>query len=113
MTATIETGTIVRCPKRVDGQIVGTRKAVVLGLFNPNDPNSGYGVWFYTAGPADTGTLTLAFERELTPVGTIEDMSERTLLNLERDGRNFSGAHALRMKASTLRLRKASARRGY
>lgn len=108
---TIETGTIVRCAQRVDGRNI-TRRAVVLGLFNPSDPTSGYGVWFYGAGDADTGALSLAFEREITVVGSIDDMSERTLLKLERGSRTFGGAHALRLMASTLRLRKRHARLG-
>lgn len=110
---TIQTGTLVRCAIRVDGKALGTRKAIVMGLFNEADPTSGYGVWFYTQGDADTGTLSLAFEREMTIVGSIDDMSERTLLGIERGSRNFGGAHALRLKASTLRMRKQAARRGY
>lgn len=109
---TIQTGTVIRCAVRVDGQQAGTRKAVVMGLLNPADATSGYGVWFYTQGDADTGTLSLAFEREITVVGSIDDMSERTLLHLERGSRNFGGAHALRLAVSTLRLRKRHARLG-
>lgn len=109
---TIQTGTVVRCAVRVDGEVLGTRKAVVIGLFNPADAASGYGVWFYTQGDADTGTLSLAFEREMTVVGSIDGMSERTLLQLERGSRNFGGAYALRLAVSTLRLRKRHARLG-
>jgi len=109
---TIQTGTTVRCAQRVDGKRV-IRKAVVLGYVNGVDASSGYGVWFYTQGDAGTGTLSLAFEREITVVGSIHDMSERTLLHLERGGRNFSGAHELRLAVSTLRIPMKVARRGY
>jgi hypothetical protein len=110
---TIQAGTIVRCAVRVNGRQIGVRKAVVTGLFNEADPTSGYGVWFYTQGDAGTDTLSLAFERELTAVGSIDGMSERALLQLERGSRDFGGAHALRLMVSTLRMRKQAARRGY
>ncbi len=97
----------------MNGQELGVRKAVVMGLFNEADPTSGYGVWFYTQGDAAIGTLSLAFEREMTVVGSIGDMSERALLQLERGARDFGGAYALRLAVSTLRLRKQAARRGY
>jgi hypothetical protein len=109
---TVQTGTVIRTSQRIDGKRV-TRKAVVLGYVNGVDASSGYGVWFYTQGDAGTGTLSLAFEREITVVGSIDDMSERTLLHLERGGRNFSGAHELRLAASALRIPKKIARRGY
>lgn len=45
-------GTVVRAPRYIDGKNTGLRKAVVLGLFNENDPKGGYRVYFYTLGPA-------------------------------------------------------------
>jgi hypothetical protein len=111
-TTAIQIGTTVRCAQRVDGKRV-IRKAVVLGYVNGVNPSSGYGVWFYTQGDAGTGTLGLAFEYEITVVGSIRDMSERTLLHLERGGRNFSGAHELRLAVSALRIPMKIARRGY
>ncbi|MEU7243356.1 DUF6409 family protein [Streptomyces sparsogenes] len=105
MTATvIPAGTVVRCPKMETGKVVGHGRAVVLGLFNETDPTSGYLVWFYGKGAKKCGSLV--FRREMTIVGTIEEMSVRTLTTVARGLNGVAGGHALWMRAGSLLLRK-------
>ncbi|HBF81804.1 MAG TPA: hypothetical protein DD420_18275 [Streptomyces sp.] len=102
-------GTIVRCPRFIDGENTGLRKAVLLGLFN--DPKAGYRVYFYTLGPASFAprTVGFVFPGEVTVLGTVEDLSERTLGKLYRGLGDFPGTTAVRSRAGRLahRLREA------
>lgn len=94
-------GTVVRAPRYIDGKNTGLRKAVVLGLFNENDPKGGYRVYFYTLGPAgfDPRTVGFAFPGEVTAIGAIEDMSERTVIKLYKGLGEFPGSAAVQYRA--------------
>ncbi|MBV7674086.1 hypothetical protein STHAL_32075 [Streptomyces halstedii] len=109
--ASLVAGTVVRCPLYVNGENAGPRKAVLLGLFNENDPRAGYRVYFYTLGPASFAprTVGFVFPGEVTVVGTVEDLSERTLVKLYQGLDGFPGAAAVRRRAGRLarRLREA------
>lgn len=104
-------GTVVRAPRYVDGKNTGVRKAVVLGLFNEDNPKGGYRVYFYTLGPASFAprTVGLAFPGEVTAVGEIEDMSERTVIKLYKGLEVFPDTAAVRYRAGrwAYTLRKA------
>jgi hypothetical protein len=107
---TIQPGTIIRCPRYISGRSVGTRRAVVLGLFS-NDPSRGYAVWYYTAGAAGSDTVGLAYPHEVASVvGDLNALSERTLRSLDRGARNWRDAHAVRSQASLLHRRMRCAR---
>jgi hypothetical protein len=82
-TNTIAAGTIVRAPRHHRGQVIGTGRAVVLGLWNPEDASAGYLVHFYGQ-DAPAGQVVVAFAREMTAVDAIDAMSERTLRNLSK-----------------------------
>ncbi|MET7563772.1 DUF6409 family protein [Streptomyces sp. NPDC005479] len=104
-------GTVVRAPRYVNGKNTGLRKAVVLGLFNENDSKGGYRVYFYTLGPAsfEPRTVGFAFPDEATVIGAIEDMSERTVINVYQGLGEFPGSAAVRYRLQRwgLRLRQA------
>lgn len=113
MTATIiKTGTVVRAPRMVAGRSTGVRKAVVLGEFKQNDPTSGYLVWFYGAGSAREAT-SLVFPRELTAVGSIDDMSERLLTTIARGLGGIADGRELWMTAGNKLVQKRAERRGF
>jgi hypothetical protein len=95
-TETLKPGTVVRAPRYQDGESTGLRRGIVLRTFASNgDPKSGYLIWFYTLGPAhkdgqgDTSTVGLVFPRELTRLGTVEDMSMRMLTKVGKGLRNW------------------------
>ncbi|MFE5715798.1 DUF6409 family protein [Streptomyces sp. NPDC056501] len=105
----LEPGTVVRTPRYDEGKNTGVRRAIVLGLWNENAPKGGYRVWFYTLGAPSFAprTLGMAFANEFTVVGTVDDMSERTLLRLYRwlrDRDQFSTVR-YRIQKAGLRLR--------
>ncbi|NUK53376.1 hypothetical protein HRW14_24500 [Streptomyces lunaelactis] len=106
-------GTVVRCPRYIDGRNTGLRKAVVLGLFSENDPTSGYRVYFYTLGPAGFAprTVGFAFPGEVAAVGAVEDMSERTVINVYKGLGEFPGSAAVRSRLQRWGLRLRQARR--
>lgn len=95
-TETLTPGTIVRAPRYQNGQSTGNRRGIVLRTFaSDGNPGSGYLIWFYTLGPAhqdfhgNTETVGLAFPREVTTVGTVADMSMRTLNKLGKRLRDW------------------------
>ncbi|WP_331719732.1 DUF6409 family protein [Streptomyces virginiae] len=105
----LEPGTVVRTPRYDEGKNTGVRRAIVLGLWNEKEPKDGYRVWFYTLGAPSfvPRTLGMAFANEPTVVGTVDDMSERTLLRLHRwlrDLDQFSKVR-YRIQKAGLRLR--------
>ncbi|WP_329046881.1 MULTISPECIES: DUF6409 family protein [unclassified Streptomyces] len=106
-------GTIVRCPRYVNGENTGLRRAVVLGLWNEDNPKSGYRVYFYTLGPASFSprTVGLAFEREMKVLGTLEVLSERTLIGIYRGLGEFPGSTQVRIRAGSRAHRLRTARR--
>ncbi|EGX57946.1 MULTISPECIES: DUF6409 family protein [Streptomyces] len=110
----LEAGTVVRCPRYVEGEDTGPRKAVVLGLFREGDPTGGYRVYFYTLGAAGFAehTVGLAFRREMHPLGTVEDMSERTLVRIWRGLGDFPGSSTARYRVQRMGLRLRNARLG-
>lgn len=109
---TIQPGTVIRCPRYVSRRSVGTRRAVVLGLFG-NDPSRGYAVWYYTEGAAASDTVGLAFPHEVAGVvGDLDVLSERTLRSLDRGARDWRDAHAVRSQASLLHRRMRDTRLG-
>ncbi|MFD0269571.1 DUF6409 family protein [Streptomyces sp. NPDC127106] len=110
----LEPGTVVRTPRYDEGKNTGLRKAIVLGLWNEDAPKDGYKVWFYTLGAPSFAprTLGMAFCGELTTLGTVEEMSERTLLRLYLQIRDYNfrslagyGAVEHRIQKAGLRLR--------
>ncbi|MFG2667684.1 DUF6409 family protein [Streptomyces sp. NPDC048387] len=110
----LEPGTVVRTPRYDEGKNTGVRRAVVLGLWNEDAPKDGYRVWFYTLGAPSFAprTLGMAFVNELVVVGTVDDMSERTLLRLCLQIRDYNlrscagyGAVEHRIQKAGLRLR--------
>ncbi|MFE9007503.1 DUF6409 family protein [Streptomyces sp. NPDC007875] len=104
-------GTVVRCWHWVDGRNLGVRKAIVLGSYSVYNPAACYWMWFYTLGPAsrDEHTVCHSFPREITTVGTVEDMSERMLAKVVAGLADFPEASAVRDRAAALvdHLRKA------
>ncbi|MFD9047775.1 DUF6409 family protein [Streptomyces zaomyceticus] len=110
----LEPGTVVRTPRYVEGKHTGVRKAIVLGLWSENDPKAGYRVWFYTLGAPSFAprTLGMAFVTEPTVVGTVENMSERTLLRLYLWLRDHNGDAAVRYRIQKAGLRLRALRRG-
>ncbi|MEU5109600.1 DUF6409 family protein [Streptomyces sp. NPDC021354] len=95
-------GTVVRCWHYIHGENHGLRKAIVLGPFSEHDRNC-YRVWFYTLGPAsfDTNTVSHAFRNEIEHLGTVEDMSERTLAKVVRGIGEFPGSSLAKIRAAT------------
>ncbi|WP_202918349.1 DUF6409 family protein [Streptomyces cavernae] len=98
---TLAPGTVVRAPRYQEGKSTGIRRGIVLRTFaDSGDPKSGYLVWFYTLGAAhqdgrgDNCAVSLAFPREITHLGTVEDMSERTLLKLGQGLRDWPGTRS-------------------
>ncbi|MEV0444061.1 DUF6409 family protein [Streptomyces spectabilis] len=110
-TTTVKPGTVIRAPHMVAGHLTGVRRGVVLGEFAKGDPTSGYLVWFYGAGPAQKAT-SLVFPRELKAVGTIDDMSERTLTTIARGLNGSTAGRTLWMEAGSKLAQKRAARRG-
>ncbi|WP_329583740.1 DUF6409 family protein [Streptomyces sp. NBC_01361] len=110
----LEPGTVVRTPRYDEGKNTGLRKVIVLGLWSEDDPRSGYRVWFYTLGAPSFSprTLGLAFPGESTQLGTVEDMSERTLLRLYRWLRNYDGYAAVQYRIQKAGLRLRALRQG-
>ncbi|MEV7891583.1 DUF6409 family protein [Streptomyces sp. NPDC002817] len=110
----LEAGAVVRCPRYVEGKNTGLRKAVVLGLFREGDPTGGYRVYFYTLGAAGFAdhTVSLAFRREIDPLGTVEDMSERTLVRIWRGLGDFPGSSTARYRVQRMGIRLRNARLG-
>lgn len=121
MAATIELGTIVRCPHRIDGRIAGVRKGIVLREFlpgsstcTPGDRKNSYMVWFYGQdGPATWDAISTARHGEITVVGALESLSERVLRRIDIGlGRGAQcQAMEVRIQASELRSRMRSERR--
>ncbi|MFE7759378.1 DUF6409 family protein [Streptomyces sp. NPDC057429] len=111
--AALTAGTIVRCPRYINGENTGLRKAVVLGLWNEDNPKGGYRVYFYTLGPASFSPRTagLAFAREVTVLGTLEDLSERTLTGIYKGLGEFPGSTYVRNRAGSYAHRLRTARR--
>ncbi|WP_411107383.1 DUF6409 family protein [Streptomyces sp. cmx-4-9] len=110
----LEPGTVVRTPRYDQGRNTGVRRAIVLGLWNENAPKDGYRVWFYTLGAPSFAprTLGMAFANEPVVVGTVDDMSERTLLRLYLQLRDYNlrsragyGAVEHRIQKAGLRIR--------
>lgn len=110
----LEPGTVVRTPRYDEGKNTGVRRAIVLGLWNEKEPKDGYRVWFYTLGAPSFAprTLGMAFVNEPIVVGTVEEMSERTLLRLYLQLRDYNlrslagyGAVEHRIQKAGLRLR--------
>ncbi|MFE6461487.1 DUF6409 family protein [Streptomyces cinereoruber] len=110
----LEPGTVVRTPRYVDGESTGTRKAIVLGLWNEQNPKGGYRVWFYTLGAPsfEPRTLGMAFANEPVTMGTVEDMSERTLLRLYRWLRDRDQFSVVRHRIQKAGLRQRARRLG-
>ncbi|MGW2306152.1 DUF6409 family protein [Streptomyces sp. NPDC001809] len=110
----LEPGTVVRTPRYVSGNSTGVRRAIVLGLWNEQDPKSGYRVWFYTLGAPsfEPRTLGMAFADEPTGVGTVEDMSERTLLRLYRWLRDLDQYSTVRNRIQRMGIRLRAHRLG-
>lgn len=114
MTATttqaLTAGTIVRGRPVKRGVRQAVCKGIVLGLFG-TDPSCGYLVWWYGKGPAVANqTVTLTFTRELTAVGTLEDLSEQLLTRIEKGLCRFDTGRQVWMKAGTLRYQKRAER---
>ncbi|MFD9044431.1 DUF6409 family protein [Streptomyces bottropensis] len=110
----LEAGAVVRCPRYVAGKNTGLRKAVVLGLYREGDPTGGYRVYFYTLGAAGFAerTVGIAFRREIDPLGTVEDMSERTLVRIWRGLGDFPDSATARYRVQRMGLRLRNARLG-
>ncbi|MFD3728831.1 DUF6409 family protein [Streptomyces sp. NPDC058671] len=110
----LEPGTVVRTPRYDEGKNTGVRRAIVMGLWNENDPKGGYRVWFYTLGAPSFAprTLGMAFANEFTVVGTVEDMSERTLLRLYRWLRDRDQFSTVRFRIQKAGLRCRALRLG-
>ncbi|MFI0596535.1 DUF6409 family protein [Streptomyces griseus] len=111
----LQAGALVHCPRYVEGKNTGMRKAVVLGLFNANDPKGGYRVYFYTLGRAsiELGTVCFVFSNETVELGIVEELSERTLVGICKGLAGFPGAaiardRAARMAANLGKLRRAA-----
>ncbi|EMF20388.1 hypothetical protein H114_32634 [Streptomyces gancidicus BKS 13-15] len=86
------------------------RKGIVLRLFG-TDPSAGYIVWWYGMGPASMKTTSLMFPRELTPAGTLDDLSEAVLRRIERGCGTYGDAHGVGLAASRRRVQRRNARR--
>ncbi|OKJ48114.1 hypothetical protein AMK27_38940 [Streptomyces sp. CB02009] len=110
----LEPGMVVRAPRFVEGKNTGVRRAIVLGLWNENAPKGGYRVWFYTLGAPSFAprTLGMAFAREFTVVGTVDDMSERTLIRLYKWLRNLDQFGKVRYRVQKAGLRRRALRLG-
>ncbi|MDX3540062.1 DUF6409 family protein [Streptomyces sp. MB09-01] len=110
----LEPGTVVRTPRYDEGKNTGERRAIVVGLWNENDPKAGYKVWFYTLGAPSFAprTLGFAFVGEPTVVGTVDDMSERTLIRLHRWLRDLDQFSKARYRIQKAGLRKRAIRLG-
>lgn len=106
-------GTVVRCPRYITGENTGLLRAVVLGLWNEDNPKGGYRVYFYTLGPASFSprTVGLAFEREMKALCTLEVLSERTLISIYRGLGEFPGSTQVRNRAGSHAHRLRTARR--
>lgn len=115
----LEPGTVVRTPRYDEGKNTGVRRAIVLGLWNEKEPKDGYRVWFYTLGAPSFAprTLGMAFVNEPIVLGTVEEMSERTLLRLyvqlrEYNLRRHCGYPAVEHRIQKAGLRLRALRRG-
>ncbi|MFD9519699.1 DUF6409 family protein [Streptomyces sp. NPDC059979] len=110
----LEPGTVVRTPRYDEGKNTGVRRAIVLGLWNEKEPKDGYRVWFYTLGAPSFAprTLGMAFANEPTVVGTVDDMSERTLLRLHRWLRDLDQFSKVRYRVQKAGLRLRANRLG-
>ncbi|TDU67837.1 DUF6409 family protein [Streptomyces sp. KS 21] len=108
----LEPGTVVRTPRYDEGKNTGLRRAIVLGLVNEGEPKNGYAVWFYTLGTPSYAprTLGMAFLNEPTVVGTVEEMSERTLLRLYVQLRDYNLRRHCGYLAVERRIQKAGLR---
>ncbi|MDH6544143.1 DUF6409 family protein [Streptomyces sp. SPB4] len=110
----LEPGTVVRTPRYDQGKNTGVRRAIVLGLWNENAPKDGYRVWFYTLGAPSFAprTLGMAFANEFTVVGTVDDMSERTLIRLHKWLRDLDQFGKVRYRVQKAGLRRRALRLG-
>ncbi|MFD9084821.1 DUF6409 family protein [Streptomyces erythrochromogenes] len=110
----LEPGTVVRTPRFDEGKNTGVRRAIVLGLWNENAPKDGYRVWFYTLGAPSFAprTLGMAFANEFTVVGTVDDMSERTLIRLYQWLRDLDQFGKVRYRVQKAGLRRRALRLG-
>ncbi|THA53251.1 DUF6409 family protein [Streptomyces sp. A1136] len=108
----LEPGTVVRTPRYDEGKNTGVRRAIVLGLWNEEEPKGGYKVWFYTLGAPSFAprTLGMAFANEPIVVSTVEEMSERTLLRLYVQLRDYNLRSLAGYGAVEHRIRKAGSR---
>ncbi|MFE4206131.1 DUF6409 family protein (plasmid) [Streptomyces goshikiensis] len=110
----LEPGTVVRTPRFDEGKNTGVRRAIVLGLWNENAPKDGYRVWFYTLGAPSFAprTLGMSFANEFTVVGTVDDMSERTLIRLYQWLRDLDQFGKVRSRVQRAGLRRRALRLG-
>ncbi|MFD5066224.1 DUF6409 family protein [Streptomyces sp. NPDC058394] len=110
----LEPGTVVRTPRFDEGKNTGVRRAIVLGLWNENVPKDGYRVWFYTLGAPSFAprTLGMSFANEFTVVGTVDDMSERTLIRLYQWLRDLDQFGKVRSRVQRAGLRRRARRLG-
>ncbi|MFG2298418.1 DUF6409 family protein [Streptomyces sp. NPDC048603] len=110
----LEPGTVVRTPRYDEGKNTGVRRAIVLGLLNEDAPKDGYRVWFYTLGAPSFAprTLGMAFVNEPVVVGTVDDMSERTLIRLYQWLRDLDQFGKVRYRVQKAGLRRRALRLG-
>lgn len=110
----LEPGTVVRTPRYDKGKNTGVRRAIILGLWNEKEPKDGYRVWFYTLGAPSFAprTLGMAFANEPIAVGSVDDMSERTLLRLYRWLRDLDQFSTVRYRIQKAGLRRRALRLG-
>ncbi|KIF06048.1 hypothetical protein PL81_09730 [Streptomyces sp. RSD-27] len=110
----LEPGTVVRTPRYDEGKNTGVRRAIVLGLWNENAPKDGNRVWFYTLGAPSFAprALGMAFANEFTVVGTVDDMSERTLIRLYQWLRDLDQFGKVRYRVQKAGLRRRALRLG-
>lgn len=102
-TDTYTTGDIVKGRPLKEGELQPARNGIVLRLFG-DDPSNGYLVWWYGKGPASMQTVSLMFGRELRRIGALEDLSLRTITQIERGAATFDDASRVAYSAASLRL---------
>ncbi|MFF5655230.1 DUF6409 family protein [[Kitasatospora] papulosa] len=107
---TFEAGDIVKGRPLKSGVQQAVRKGIVLGLFH-TDPSAGYIVWWYGKGPASMHTTSMMLPRELTPAGSLDDVSEALARRIERGCGQFERARSVGFKAANRRLQLRKARR--
>lgn len=112
--ATLPAGLIVTAPRYKRGRIAEHRRAMVLGLWNPEKPSSGYLVWFYTLGAPKAGaTVAAAYAHEIASVAPIDRVSDRQLRGFVKALNGFDDGRDAWIATSREKLRRSAAEPRY